>query len=223
MRAMILAAGRGERLRPLTDAVPKPLLKVGGKPLLQYHVEKLAAAGITEIIINTSYLGDQIQERFGNGEAWGVTISYSHEGNTPLETGGGIRRALPLLGEDAFLVVNGDIWTEYDFTGLPAVLAGLAHLVLTANPPHHPEGDFVLSEDGRLVEANGEQLTYSGIGLFSPDLFRDEPATAFPLAPLLRRAVRRGMVSGEFFTGVWLDIGTPGRLAEAEALIAALK
>ncbi|MEX2524514.1 MAG: nucleotidyltransferase family protein [Gammaproteobacteria bacterium] len=223
MRAMILAAGRGERMRPLTDTTPKPLLEVGGRPLLQHHIEGLARAGITEIVVNTGPLGDQIEARFGDGALFGANIIYSHEGDAPLETGGGIRRALPLLGEGGFLVVNGDIWTDYDFSGLPDAPAGLAHLVLVDNPGHHPEGDFVL-EDGRIVrEDDRPRRTYSGIGVFRPELFRDEPATAFPLAPLLRRAIRRGEVSGEFYPGVWLDIGTPERLAGAESLIRDMK
>jgi len=218
MRAMILTAGRGERMRPLTDTIPKPLLEVGGKPLLQHHIERLASAGITGIVINTGRLGDQIEARFADGASLGVDIVYSREGDAPLETGGGIRRALPLLGEDKFLVINGDIWTDYDFAGLPQAPADLAHLVLVANPAHHTEGDFVLA-DGRLRECGGSRLTYAGIGVFSRELFQEEPEGAFPLAPLLRRAIRRDRVSGEVYAGIWLDVGTPARLAEADALV----
>lgn len=223
MRAMILAAGRGERMRPLTDTVPKPLLEAGGKPLLQYHIEKLASAGITEIVINTGRLGDLIEARFADGASLGVEIVYSHEGNAPLETGGGIRRALPLLGGEGFLVINGDIWTDYGFSGLSSAPVDLAHLVLVTNPAHHAEGDFVMGDDGLVREGGGRRLTYSGIGVFRPELFRDEPEAAFPLAPLLRRAMRDGRVSGEFYAGTWLDIGTPERLAEAESLARIVK
>lgn len=217
---MILAAGRGERMRPLTDTTPKPLLDVGGKPLLQYHMERLAAAGFNDLVINTGRLGRQIEERFGRGEAQGVRIRYSHEGETPLETGGGIRRALPLLGGGPFLVVNGDIWTDYDFARLPRSPEDLAWLVLVDNPEHHRHGDFVL-RDGRVLEGDGGRLTYSGIGVFQPELFRGAPDGAFPLAPLLRRAMQQGRVGGEYYAGTWLDVGTPERLAAAAALVEA--
>jgi MurNAc alpha-1-phosphate uridylyltransferase len=218
MRAMILAAGRGERMRPLTDGTPKPLLDVSGRPLLQYHVERLAAAGIRDLVINTGRLGDQIEARFGDGAGFGVRISWSHEGDRPLETGGGIHRALPLLGPQAFMVLNADIWTDYDFKRLPREPDGLAHLVLVANPAHHPDGDFLL-RDGRVGASDGDKrLTYSGIGVLRPQLFQGAPEGAFPLAPLLRRAMDRDQVSGERFHGTWLDVGTPERLAVAAAL-----
>ena len=213
MRAMILAAGRGERMRPLTDQTPKPLLKVGGKPLIQYHIEALRDAGFRELVVNHAHLGNQIVERLGDGAQFGVHIDYSAEAEGALETGGGIKQALPLLGEQPFLVINGDIWTDYPYQQLYREPEGLAHLVLIDNPPHHPEGDFQLN--GRRLSAEGKRkLTFSGIGLYQPDLFADSPDGAFPLAPLLRRAMQAGQVSGEYFQGRWLDIGTPQRLAE---------
>lgn len=216
MKAMILAAGKGERMRPLTDHLPKPLLRVAGKPLLQYHIEALAAAGVTELVINHALMGKKTEEYFADGEAFKVHISYSAEGEVPLDTGGGILRALPLLGEAPFIVVNGDVWTDYDFSYLPAEPPGLAHLVLVNNPPHHPDGDFQLN--GKQVEEAGEQcFTYSGIGLYRPELFSGMEEASFPLAPLLRAAMRTGQVSGELYTGEWLDIGTPERLQEANS------
>ncbi len=213
MRAMILAAGRGERMRPLTDQTPKPLLEVGGKPLIQYHIEALRDAGFRELVVNYAHLGEQIVERLADGAQFGVRISYSAEPEGALETGGGIKRALPLLGERPFLVINGDIWTDYPYQQLYREPGGLAHLVLIDNPPHNPQGDFQL--DGRRVTAAGEnQLTFSGIGLYRPELFADSPEGVFPLAPLLRRAIQARQVSGEHFRGRWLDIGTPKRLAE---------
>jgi len=213
MRAMILAAGRGERMRPLTDQTPKPLLKVGGKPLIQYHIEALRDAGFRELVVNHAHLGNQIVERLGDGAQFGVHIDYSAEAEGALETGGGIKQALPLLGEQPFLVINGDIWTDYPYQQLYHEPEGLAHLVLIDNPPHHPEGDFQLN--GRRLTVEGKRkLTFSGIGLYQPDLFADSPDGAFPLAPLLRGAMQAGQVSGEYFQGRWLDIGTPQRLAE---------
>ena len=213
MRAMILAAGRGERMRPLTDQTPKPLLKVGGKPLIQYHIEALRDAGFRELVVNHAHLGNQIVERLGDGAQFGVHIDYSAEAEGALETGGGIKQALPLLGEQPFLVINGDIWTDYPYQQLYREPEGLAHLVLIDNPPHHPEGDFQLN--GRRLTVEGKRkLTFSGIGLYQPDLFADSPDGAFPLAPLLRGAMQAGQVSGEYFQGRWLDIGTPQRLAE---------
>jgi len=213
MRAMILAAGRGERMRPLTDQTPKPLLEVGGKPLIQYHIEALRDAGFRELVVNHAHLGNQIVERLGDGAQFGVHIAYSAEPEGALETGGGIKQALPLLGEQPFLVINGDIWTDYPYQQLYREPEGLAHLVLIDNPPHHVQGDFQLN--GRRVTTDGEnKLTFSGIGLYRPDLFADSPGGAFPLAPLLRRAMQTGQVSGEYYQGRWLDIGTPQRLAE---------
>jgi len=219
MKAMILAAGKGERLRPLTLHTPKPLVRAGGVPLIEYHVRALAAAGFRELVINHAWLGAQIEAYLGDGARFGVRIAYSAEGE-PLETGGGIHRALPLLGDAPFLLVNGDIWTDYAFAGLRRPLAGLAHLVLVDNPAHHPEGDFCL-EAGR-VDARGERpgLTYSGIAVLDPALFANCRPGAFKLAPLLLAAMARGEVGGEHFRGRWVDVGTHERLAEVERLLA---
>jgi MurNAc alpha-1-phosphate uridylyltransferase len=217
MKAMILAAGRGNRMRPLTDRVPKPLLEAGGRPLIQYHIERLAAAGIRDIVINHAHLGEQIEATLGDGSRFGVRIRYSPE-HTALETGGGIFKALPLLGPEPFLVINGDIWSDLDPAGLQMHETDLAHLVLVDNPPHHPSGDFALT-DGR-VQADGERrLTFSGAGVYSPALFADCRPGAFPLAPLLRAAMAEGRVGGEHHAGRWLDIGTPERLAELDRLL----
>ena len=218
---MILAAGRGERMRPLTDHTPKPLLPVGGKPLLVWHIERLRAAGFTRIVINHAHLGQRIEDALGNGAAFGVSIEYSREASA-LETAGGIATALPRIEADVFPVVNGDIYCEFDFARLAGPLARLAaghdraHLVLVDNPPHHPQGDFVL--DGDRVK-NGEsplapRLTFSGVGVYHRALFEHTPAgVKAPLAPLLRRAIDAGRVSGEHFSGRWEDVGTPARLA----------
>jgi MurNAc alpha-1-phosphate uridylyltransferase len=214
--AMVLAAGRGERMRPLTECVPKPLLEAGGKPLLQYHLENLNRAGVTRIVINHARQGALLEQRFGDGRAYGVAIRYSSEGEEPLETGGGIKRALPLLGCEPFIVVNADIWTDYDFSRLPAVPSGLAHLVMVPNPDHHPQGDFAL-ENGRLSLRAGDRLTYSGIGVYRPEFFAGCRETAFPLGPLLRQAVQRGDLTGEDYTGAWIDVGTPERLQALDA------
>ncbi|WP_324779333.1 N-acetylmuramate alpha-1-phosphate uridylyltransferase MurU [Thiobacillus sedimenti] len=221
--AMILAAGRGERMRPLTDRTPKPLLVVGGKPLIVWHIERLRAAGFTHIVINHAHLGEQIEAALGNGAAFGVSIEYSREASA-LETAGGIATALPLIGADAFAVVNGDIYCEYDFSRLAEPLALLAagrdaaHLVLVDNPAHHPQGDFVLDR-GRLKDADAPltphpaRLTFAGIGAYHRALFAHTPAgEKAPLAPLLRLAIDAGRVSGEHFGGRWVDVGTPARL-----------
>jgi len=212
MQAMILAAGRGERLRPLTDKTPKPLLEAGGKPLIVRTIERLAQAGFTRLVVNLGYRGRQIEAALGNGSRFGVTISYSREPETALETGGGIHQALPLLG-DPFLVVNGDIATDFPFSALPSSLQGTAHLVLVPNPDHHPEGDFGLV-DGIVTEENEERWTYSGIGLYRHEFFRACRPGRFPLAPLLRRAIAARQVSGQLHTGFWSDIGTIARLAQ---------
>lgn len=216
MKAMILAAGKGERLRPLTLHTPKPLVRAGGVPLIEYHIQALAKAGFDELVINHAWLGEQIEAYLGAGDRFGVRIRYSPEGE-PLETGGGIHRALSLLGEEPFAVVNGDIWTDYDFTALKRPLTGLAHLVLVDNPAHHPAGDFVLAE-GRVSEGGSldSRLTYSGIAVLSPRLFDGCEAGAFKLAPLLRRAMAVGGVGGEHHQGRWIDVGTHERLAEVE-------
>lgn len=216
MKAMILAAGKGERMRPLTLTTPKPLLAVGGKRLIEYHLLALAQAGFGEVVINHAWLGQQIEDYLGDGARYGLAIEYSREAE-PLETGGGIRHALPLLGKEPFLVVNGDIWTDYDFTQLRGPLAGQADLVLVDNPAHHPDGDFTLVE-GQVRDQPG--LTYSGIAVLDPSLFDDQGDTAFKLAPLLRRAMAVGQVTGEHHRGHWIDVGTPQRLADIDRLLA---
>ena len=228
MRAMILAAGRGERMRPLTDTCPKPLLKVGSEPLIGWHLRRLKAAGIEEIVINHAWLGQQIEETLGNGAAYGVSIAYSAEGAQGLETAGGIATALPLLGEEPFLVINGDVLTDIDFTLASAQAAKLsaeqrlAYLWLVQNPAHNPKGDFVLQTDGAVVSTGaGEALTFSGMGVYHPALFHDTPPKqAAKLAPLLRAAMEAGKVQGVKHEGLWLDVGTVERLAEAERLAA---
>lgn len=218
MKAMILAAGRGERMRPLTDHTPKPLLKVGGKPLIAWHLERLATAGFKQVVINHAHLGQQIEAALGDGSQYGLQITYSPE-MTALETAGGIANALPLLGDAPFLVVNGDVFTEVDFATLKLQSPNLAHLVMVDNPPQHPQGDFAI-QSGKLVEAGEVQLTFSGVGVYQPQLFAEikagEPAK---LAPLLRAAMAQGKVSAEHYQGTWHDIGTPERLAELNATL----
>jgi MurNAc alpha-1-phosphate uridylyltransferase len=218
MKAMILAAGRGERMRPLTDTVPKPLLRIGGQTLIERHVHALARAGITDLVINHAHLGEQIVRALGDGHAYGVSIRYSPETDGSLETGGGIMNALPLLGAEPFLVVNGDIWTDFPFASLPSRIGGLAHLVMVDNPEHHPEGDFSLSA-GELSRQGPAMLTYAGIGVYRPELFAGCSPGAFPLGPLLRDAMDAGQVSGEHYTGNWFDIGTPERLDAVNSVI----
>ena len=205
-------------MRPLTDKLPKPLLRIGGKPLLQHHIEALAGAGIQELVINHAVMGEMIEAQFGDGAEFGVNISYSAEGDTPLETGGGIKRALPLLGPDAFIVVNGDVLSNYDFRRLPVQPTTLAHLVLVPNPDHNPQGDFYL-DNGLVSDAGEPKLTFSGISVFKAELFKDIEEDHFPLAPLLRQAMAKGQVSGECFDGRWLDVGTPQRLELANNLV----
>jgi len=214
---MILAAGRGERMRPLTLDRPKPLLEVGGLPLIVHHLHALAMAGFRDVVVNVSWLGSQIKAALGDGSRYNVRLAYSDEGPEPLETGGGIFRALPLLGPAPFLVLNGDVWTDYPYAKLRESLrpADLAHLVLVGNPDHNPTGDFVL-RDGRIVEEPGERLTFSGVGVYRLGLFDGCQDRIFKLAPLLRAASRAGRVSGEVHDGDWLDIGTPERLAELD-------
>jgi MurNAc alpha-1-phosphate uridylyltransferase len=215
---MILAAGRGERMRPLTDTAPKPLLPAGGEPLIVHVIKALVAARFSELVINHSYHGTLIEHALGDGEKYGARISYSAEPDGALETGGGIHRALPMLGE-IFLVVNGDIWTDYPFARLHQPPPGLAHLVLVDNPAHHPQGDFALI--GSKVAATGEpRLTYAGIGVFRASLFAGSAAGRFPLAPLLRRAINDQQVTGEHFRGRWFDVGTPERLRILDELLA---
>jgi N-acetyl-alpha-D-muramate 1-phosphate uridylyltransferase len=215
---MILAAGRGERMRPLTLERPKPLLEAGGAPLIVHHLHALASAGFHEIVVNLSWLGGQIQAALGDGARHGVRIRYSDEGPEPLETGGGIFRALPLLGAGPFLVLNGDTWSDIPYGNLRERLApaDLAHLVMVPNPLHNPGGDFVL-ERGRIVESPGERHTFSGVGVYRAALFEGCRDGIFKLAPLLRAAARERRVSGGLHDGAWLDIGTPERLAELDA------
>ncbi|MFZ9050413.1 MAG: N-acetylmuramate alpha-1-phosphate uridylyltransferase MurU [Steroidobacteraceae bacterium] len=217
-RAMILAAGRGERLRPLTDACPKPLLTVAGRPLIDYHLEALARVGIREVVINLSWLGEQIRAALGAGERFGLTIRYSEEGSVALETGGGIFRALQWLGEEPFLVVNGDVHTDYDLAELRLASDELARLVLVPNPSHHPGGDFAL-EAGRIVEEGPLRYTYSGIGLYTAALFSGCSPGRFPLKPLLDRAIAQGRLGGVLHTGHWTDVGTVERMAALEAAL----
>jgi MurNAc alpha-1-phosphate uridylyltransferase len=219
---MLLAAGRGERMRPITDSVPKPLVKVGGRALIDWHLAALARAGIRDVVINLSWLGEQLRGALGDGHEFGVRISWSEEGPVPLETGGGIFRALPELGRAPFLVVNADIWTDIDFGRLTLGPAALAHLVLVPNPPHHPRGDFGL-EDGRIVEREHERLTYSGVGVYRPEFFAGCTAGRFPLLPLLKRAIAAQQVSGEEHRGQWCDVGTPERLARLESRLCAIQ
>ncbi|TAN71176.1 MAG: nucleotidyltransferase family protein [Gallionella sp.] len=242
---MLLAAGRGERMRPLTDHVPKPLLQAGGKPLIVWHIENLARAGIRDLVINHAHLGAQIEAALGDGSRFGARIRYSPEAGA-LETAGGIANALPLLGDEPFAVINSDIFCDYDFARLTGRTAALqtggdaAHLVLVDNPAHHPNGDFALN--GRRIApptppsppcqggamllprqggvGGGEVLTFSGIGIYRPSLFAHIPRGGIaPLAPLLRAQIALGKVSGEHHTGVWVDVGTPQRLAELDRQI----
>lgn len=226
MKAMILAAGRGQRMRPLTDHTPKPLLPINGQPLIGWHLQRLGAAGICDVVINHAWLGEQIEQTLGDGKRWGVQIRYSAE-SPALETAGGIARALPLLGSEPFLVINGDIWCDWPLTRATDIAkhwqtqrALLAHLIMVANPSHHLEGDFYLSGD-TVVQAHGQpKLTFAGIGVYHPDLFADlDPNQAAPLAPLLRQAMDQSAVRGELHDGHWIDVGTPERLAMLSDLL----
>lgn len=235
MKAMILAAGRGERMRPLTDTTPKPLLPAGGKPLIAWHLERLAAAGCREVVINHAHLGAQLEAALGDGRAYGLSITWSPEPPGALETAGGIAHALPLLGPAPFLVINGDIWCDWDVRRAPAIAARsiasghLAHLIFVANPPHHPGGDFrlagetvALAEHHNGTDTRTDSLTYAGIGIFSPDFFAEvPPGAAMKLRPLLDAGIARGRVGGERHAGRWVDVGTPQRLAALDAELAA--
>ncbi|WP_445372946.1 N-acetylmuramate alpha-1-phosphate uridylyltransferase MurU [Methylomonas sp. HW2-6] len=212
MKAMILAAGRGERMRPLTDHTPKPLLRAAGKPLIEYTLENLAAAGFTDIVINIAHLGALIKNHCGNGARWGLSIAYSDEGETALETAGGIAKALPLLGDTPFLAINADIVCDCSLQPLRDVKLDLAHLVMIDNPPHHPEGDFALTDSGLLTGQGETKLTFSGIGLYRPELFEGVPVAPLKLRPVLNRAIQQQRISGQKHSGIWLDIGTPDRL-----------
>jgi MurNAc alpha-1-phosphate uridylyltransferase len=211
MKAMILAAGRGERLRPLTDRLPKPLIEAGGKALITWHLDKLARSGFGEVVINLGHLGETVRETVGNGERFGLAVRYSREPPGALETGGGIHQALPLLGDEPFLLVNGDCWTDLDFAALSLAPGDLAHLVLVNNPDHNPEGDFAL-EDSRARNSGELMLTYSGVAILHPELFRDCEPGRFPLTPLLRRAADSDRVGGTHYPGTWFDVGTLERL-----------
>ena len=222
MKAMLLAAGRGERLRPLTDALPKPLVRVGGRPLIAWHLDALARAGVREVVINLSWLGDQLRAALGDGGSYGLTLVYSEEGPVPLETGGGIFRALPHLGPDPFLVVNADVWSDIDYGALSLEPGAHARLVLIPNPAHHPRGDFGL-EDGLVVQKDADRFTYSGIGVYRPQFFEGCAPGRFPLLPLLNRAIGARLVRGQLHRGGWCDVGSPERLASLEARLAAVE
>jgi len=229
MKALIFAAGKGERMRPLTDHTAKPLLIVGGKPLIVWHIEKLAALGVRDIVINTSWLADRFEPALGDGSRWGLRLRYSFEGTEPLETGGGMLQALAFLGATPFLAVNGDIWTDYDFARLPREPDGVAHLVMVNNPPQHPRGDFSLTDEGRLLATGESRLTFAGIGVYRPSLLddwqsvignapgADQTPPRFKLAPLLSAAMGRGKISVEHHPGRWTDVGTPERLTALNA------
>ncbi len=212
---MILAAGRGERLRPLTDATPKPLIEVGGKPLIVHHLEKLAAAGVVDVVINLGWLGEQIPEALGDGSRWGLSISYSPEPPGALETAGGIVHALGLLGDRPFLMISGDVLTDYPVTRLVGFEpSGLGHLVMVDNPAHHPGGDFGLDGE-RLTQDGDQRFTFSGIAVFSPAWFRDLEPGRRALRPLFEQAIQDGRLTGEVYGGYWSDIGTVERLEGA--------
>ncbi len=228
MKAMVLAAGEGRRMKPLTDVKPKPLLTVAGRPLIEHHIVGLRDAGVTEIVVNVSYLGQQLVEFLGDGSRWGVELMVSEEA-APMETAGGVVQALPCLGDQPFLLVNGDIYTDFPFATLrqASLIAGGGYLVLVPNPPHHPEGDFCLhGQRLGLIESTSavgepagstQSVTYSGIGLYDPQLFAAEAPVKKPLRPLLDRAVAGALLQGELYSGVWEDIGTPERLAGINA------
>jgi MurNAc alpha-1-phosphate uridylyltransferase len=227
--ALIFAAGLGERMRPLTDRTPKPLLQVRGKPLIEWHLEKLAAAGVHYVVINTSHLADQFPDALGDGARWGLRIRYAYEGSTPLETGGGMLNALPLLGSEPFIAINGDIWTDADLAALPPEPAGLAHLLLVDNPQQHPHGDFALDAQGLVHDDGADKLTFSGIGVYRHALLQnwrtvigdaagtERKPPRFKLAPLLRAAMVNRQISGNHHHGAWTDVGTPQRLAQLES------
>ncbi len=212
MKAMILAAGRGKRMRPLTDHTPKALIEVRGKPLIVYHLENLAKAGIVDIVVNLAHLGDKIKNLLGDGRKYCVNLTYSYEIDAGLETGGGIYKALPLLGSDPFIVLSADIFTAFDFASLPQHIDSTAHLILVNNPDYHTEGDFALAEN--TVQNHGRQkVTYGNIGVFKAALFKDCQPGFFLLAPLIRAAADKGRVTGELFRGDWHNIGTPRDLS----------
>ena len=231
MKALIFAAGLGERMRPLTNHTPKPLLEAGGKRLIEWHLEKLAAIGVRDVVVNTSWLAEQFPTMLGDGSRWGLSLHWSYEGGTPLETGGGMLHALPLLGDAPFLLVNGDIWTDYDFGRLPGEPSGFAHLVMVDRPPQATQGDFALDHEGFVRSEGAYRLTYSGIGVYRPQLLdgwrahssdagADEAPPRFRLAPILRAHMAEGRITGEHHRGRWTDVGTPERLAKLEQELA---
>jgi MurNAc alpha-1-phosphate uridylyltransferase len=214
---MLLAAGRGERLRPITDTLPKPLVEIAGKPLIVYHLEALSRAEVRDVVVNLSWLGEKIRATLGDGSRYGLHITYSDEGPVPLETGGGIHRALPLLGSDPFLVVNSDVWTDIDFSRVPILEEDAdARLLLAPNPPQHPRGDFGLEGDF-VVEREADRFTYTGIGVYRPELFAGCAPGKSPLLPLLKLAIAARRLRGEVYRGEWLDLGSPDRLAWLDA------
>jgi MurNAc alpha-1-phosphate uridylyltransferase len=217
-RALILAAGRGERMRPLTDTTPKPLLAVGGKSLIVRHLERLARAGVREVVINTSHLAEQFPGALGDGSRWNLRIHYSYEGPEPLETGGGMRRALPLLGAAPFIAVSADIVSDFDYATLPEEPAGLAHLVMVPNPDFLPRGDFWLVGARLNEDGAGERLTFGNIGVYRPEIVAAETAARFKLLPMYQRAMRGRRLTGERYDGFWANLGTPAQLAEADGL-----
>ena len=219
MKAMILAAGRGERLRPLTDNIPKPLVRVNGRPIIEYTINALEVAGFKDLVVNLAHLGDKIEMGLGDGNRFKVNISYSREGMVGLETGGGIFRALPLLGTDPFVVVNGDIFCDFAYQILAGKPRGLAHIILVPNPDHNPCGDFSLTDDGAVYEGGNQSYTFSGIGIYRPELFEGCKDGKFPLAPILQQAIKRGEVSGEVYRGLWMDLGTLERLHALEKIL----
>lgn len=217
MRALIFAAGKGERMRPLTNHTPKALLPVHGEPLIGWHLRALRRAGVIEVVINTGWLGEQLPARLGDGSDYGVRICWSHEGPEPLETGGGMRQALAYLGADPFIATNADVLTDFDYATLPIQPQGLAHLILVDNPPHHPRGDFGLDGDRCRLCASPDKLTFSGIGVYRPDIVSAYRPGRFGLAPILREAIDFGIVTGCHYRGRWTDVGTPERLAALNA------
>lgn len=233
MKALIFAAGKGERMRPLTNHTPKPLLVVGGKRLIEWHIEKLATAGIRDIVINTSWLAECFEPALGDGARWNVSLHYSYEGSEPLETGGGMLQALKIIGDETFIAVNGDIWSDVNYSRLPQVVSVSAHLVLVDNPAHNPKGDFVLNPSGHVQSDGDDKLTFSGIGIYQPALFEnwraiigqtkgaDETPPRFKLAPLLRHAMHQAQVTGIHHAGNWADVGTPERLEELNRQLSA--
>jgi MurNAc alpha-1-phosphate uridylyltransferase len=216
VKAMVLAAGRGERMRPITDTLPKPLVPVAGKPLIGYHLERLAAAGVREVVINLSWLGDRIRAALGDGRDYRLSISYSEEGPVPLETGGGIFKALPFLGPEPFLVVNGDTWSDIDYARLALEDGANGRIVLVPNPTHNSRGDFGVEGDV-VVDRETDRFTYSGVGVYRPEFFEGCSPGRFPMLPLLKRAIAARLLRGEVHRGEWCDVGTPERLATLDA------